>query len=183
MPRRGARLALGEPVSAELLDALIRSGEETGRIATGAGLLRLPGHAPRFSEAERSMWQSLLESYGEGAPRPILVAELARELQCSEAAVRAMLFRRRINGDVWQVSEARFMLREHVAALVAAAATLDAASASGFTAAQFRDATGVGRNFTIQLLEFFDRIGVTRRLGDLRRIRADYEVVVASGEM
>ena len=113
----------------------------------------------------------------------ILVAELARELQRSEAAVRAMLFRRRINGDVWQVSEARFMLREHVAALVAAAAALDAAAASGFTAAQFRDATGVGRNFTIQLLEFFDRIGVTLRLGDLRRIRADYEVVVASGEM
>lgn len=183
MTRRGARLALGEPVSAELLDALIRGGEETGRIAGGAGLLRLPGHAPRFSDAERAMWQSLLESYGEGAPRPILVAELARELQRSEAAVRAMLFRRRINGDVWQVSEARFMLREHVAALVAAAAALDAAAASGFTAAQFRDATGVGRNFTIQLLEFFDRIGVTLRLGDLRRIRADYEVVVASGEM
>ena len=38
------------------------------------------------------------------------------------------------------------------------------------TAAQFRDQLGNGRKVAIQILEFFDRHGVTFRRGDLRRI-------------
>ena len=83
---------------------------------------------------------------------------------------RAMLFRRRENGDLWAVTESKFMLREHIAALAASAADLASRSDAGFTAAQFRDATGIGRNFVIQLLEFFDRIGVTARRGAARII-------------
>ena len=39
-----------------------------------------------------------------------------------------------------------------------------------FTAAQFRDRLDNGRKVAIQILEFFDRHGVTMRRGDLRRI-------------
>ena len=39
-----------------------------------------------------------------------------------------------------------------------------------FTAAQFRDRVDNGRKVAIQILEFFDRHGVTLRRGDLRRI-------------
>ena len=46
-----------------------------------------------------------------------------------------------------------------------------AASASGqFTAAQLRDRLDNGRKVAIQILEFFDRHGVTLRRGDLRHI-------------
>ena len=41
-------------------------------------------------------------------------------------------------------------------------------------------AVGSGRNLAIQVLEFFVSIGVTRRNGDLRKIRPDYELVVGS---
>ncbi|MCZ2103751.1 MAG: SelB C-terminal domain-containing protein, partial [Burkholderiales bacterium] len=40
-------------------------------------------------------------------------------------------------------------------------------------AAQFRDATGLGRKRAIQILEYFDRIGYTRRVGDMHKLRAD----------
>jgi selenocysteine-specific elongation factor len=36
------------------------------------------------------------------------------------------------------------------------------------TLPQFRDAIGTGREFTMQLLDYFDRAGVTRRQGDAR---------------
>jgi selenocysteine-specific elongation factor len=39
--------------------------------------------------------------------------------------------------------------------------------------AAFRDAVGLGRKRSIQILEYFDRIGLTRRLGDKRQIRLD----------
>ena len=42
--------------------------------------------------------------------------------------------------------------------------------AGAFTAAQFRDRVENGRKVAIQILEFFDRHGVTLRRGDLRRV-------------
>lgn len=40
-------------------------------------------------------------------------------------------------------------------------------------AAAFRDATGLGRKRAIQILEFFDRIGYTRRVRDAHLLRPD----------
>jgi selenocysteine-specific elongation factor len=41
------------------------------------------------------------------------------------------------------------------------------------TAAEFRDRLANGRKVAIQVLEFFDRAGVTVRTGDERRVRND----------
>ena len=40
-------------------------------------------------------------------------------------------------------------------------------------AAQFRDAAGLGRKRAIQILEYFDRVGLTRRVGDVHKLRAE----------
>jgi selenocysteine-specific elongation factor len=40
------------------------------------------------------------------------------------------------------------------------------------TAATFRDLLGISRKFSIALLDYFDRIGLTLRVGDARRLRA-----------
>jgi selenocysteine-specific elongation factor len=37
----------------------------------------------------------------------------------------------------------------------------------------FRDALGLGRKRCIQFLEYFDRLGLTRRSGEARQIRYD----------
>jgi selenocysteine-specific elongation factor len=44
------------------------------------------------------------------------------------------------------------------------------AEGGAFAAAQFRDRVANGRKVAIQILDFFDRHGVTLRKGDLRRI-------------
>jgi selenocysteine-specific elongation factor len=41
------------------------------------------------------------------------------------------------------------------------------------TAASFRDRLDNGRKVAIQILEFFDKAGVTVRSGDVRRVRQD----------
>ena len=41
------------------------------------------------------------------------------------------------------------------------------------TAASFRDRLDNGRKVAIQILEFFDKAGITVRVGDVRRVRAD----------
>jgi selenocysteine-specific elongation factor len=44
------------------------------------------------------------------------------------------------------------------------------------TAAGFRDLIGSSRKYTIPLLEFFDRDGLTIRIGDIRRLKSPSSV-------
>ncbi|MNY76882.1 Selenocysteine-specific elongation factor [compost metagenome] len=45
----------------------------------------------------------------------------------------------------------------------------------------FRDATGLGRKRAIQVLEFFDRVGYTRRVRDAHVLRAESAYAVTQG--
>lgn len=50
------------------------------------------------------------------------------------------------------------------------------------TVAKFRDASGLGRKRAVQMLEFFDRIGLCRRVGDTHVLRLESEVFKGSPE-
>jgi selenocysteine-specific elongation factor len=182
MPRRIARIALGEPVSPELFASLLGALASAGKVESHGALVRLSGHSAGFSAMEEDVWRQVLARSNTDEPRPINLTEISRELELSEAALGAVLQRRSASGDLWKVTDNRFMLRDHIANLVALAAELGANSPAGFTAGTFRDASGIGRNFVIVLLEFFDRIGVTRRVGSCRKLRADWQAVVGTAE-
>ena len=72
-------------------------------------------------------------------------------------------------GRVARVADNRFFLPETLAQLAEIARELaDGSPAGAFTAAAFKDRSGVGRNLTIQILEYLDKMGATRRQGDAR---------------
>ena len=75
-------------------------------------------------------------------------------------------------GKVDEVAHDHFFLRETVAEMVDDRQRhwRSRREAGQFIAAQFRDRLDNGRKVAIQILEFFDRHGVTLRRGDLRRI-------------
>ena len=41
-------------------------------------------------------------------------------------------------------------------------------------------ATGLGRSLAIEILEFFDTLGVTQRLGDMRKMRKDFVPILGA---
>ena len=64
--------------------------------------------------------------------------------------------------------------RRYAAEFIAIVQTTAQHSADGkFVAAQVRDRTDIGRTRVIQILECFDRLGLTRRQGDLRTLRSN----------
>ncbi|MBM3561280.1 MAG: hypothetical protein FJX53_15680 [Alphaproteobacteria bacterium] len=71
-------------------------------------------------------------------------------------------------GWLFRVADNRYFPPTALAELAAMVEEL-AANGEGFNAAQYRDRSSVGRNVAIELLEFFDRIGFTHRIGELRR--------------
>jgi selenocysteine-specific elongation factor len=75
------------------------------------------------------------------------------------------------------VADNRFFLPETLAHLAEIARELADGSPDGtFTAATFKDRSGVGRNLTIRILEYLDKMGATRRTGDARTVLRGGEV-------
>jgi selenocysteine-specific elongation factor len=74
-------------------------------------------------------------------------------------------------GLLLRVAPNRFYLPSGVIALGDIAAALAAESDEGtFIVAAFNQRSGIGRNVTIQVLEYLDKIGVTRRAGEPRHV-------------
>jgi selenocysteine-specific elongation factor len=75
-------------------------------------------------------------------------------------------------GQVVRVSDKRYFMPEVVRELVQFVEALVAADPAGqFSVKAYRDKAAIGRNAAIEILEYFDRVGYTRRLDQVRQIR------------
>ncbi|HJU16194.1 MAG TPA: SelB C-terminal domain-containing protein, partial [Stellaceae bacterium] len=126
-------------------------------------------HRPRLAAADERLWERVHPLIAAGGLRPPRVRELAQALALDATALDRFLARAERFGRVAKVADNRYFLPETVAALADIARELAASSPAGtFTAATFKDRSGVGRNLAIEILEFLDRIGATRRVGEAR---------------
>jgi selenocysteine-specific elongation factor len=132
--------------------------------------VRLPRHEARLTAHDERMW-AVVEPLLSGSERfrPPRVRDIAAAADLAEAEVRRLLKLAGRMGRVDEIAHDHFFLRPTVAEMVEIAQTIVAANGE-FTAGQFRDHLSNGRKVAIQILEFFDRHGVTLRRGDLRRM-------------
>jgi selenocysteine-specific elongation factor len=162
--RRFSGTALDRPTFISLLDELLASGA----IAASGPWLHLPDHQVRLSEDDEALWQHLQPLFEQAGFDPPWVRDLGHD----EAVVRLLLCKMARLGLVHQVVRDLFytdtMIRRLAAMLVQLAAQNPVIQVTAF-----RDAVGLGRKRSIQILEYFDRIGLTRRFGDKRHIRLD----------
>jgi selenocysteine-specific elongation factor len=180
---RVLRSRVAPSMSSETFLAIQRGLLEQRSIESVGHLLRLPGHVAGTRAADRVLWEKLQPLLRDQGLQPITAAQLAQQLRMSEPTVKALLYRLRAEGEVWRITDERFLPRERVAQLAATAELLVTRSGGkGFTAAEYRDAIGTGRTFAIQILEAFDATGVTRRSSDLRRMQPDFALVVGSAQ-
>ncbi|WP_020178382.1 selenocysteine-specific translation elongation factor [Methylopila sp. M107] len=166
------RLSVEPRLAAPAFLAAIGALQREGAISADGAWIRLPGHIARLGESDEAIWAGAAPRLaGEVRFRPPRVRDLAGDLGEDEADVRRALKLVGRLGRVDEVAHDHFFLRETVAEMVEIAADIVAADPSGVvTAAKFRDRMDNGRKVAIQILEFFDRHGVTIRRGDERRI-------------
>ncbi|WP_150298790.1 selenocysteine-specific translation elongation factor [Pseudomonas profundi] len=166
--RRYAMPGLERPVFVALLESLLAAG----RIEASGPWLHQPGHRVRLTADEERLQSQIWPLLEEGGYDPPWVRDLARTLEREESEVRLLLRKLARLGQLQQVVKDLFYPEGTLRSLAAAA--MELARRNGVIAtADFRDRIGLGRKRSIQLLEHFDRIGLTRRVGDLRRIRPD----------
>jgi selenocysteine-specific elongation factor len=178
MEVRDLHRAVSSPLALEPLTAVLRELASAGRIVLRNGLASPPRHDATANPADDRLWARVAPLLQDGGFSPPTCAELAQALRANPAALSDFLHRKSKTGELCKVGDDRFYTRRNVARLAAVAQRVAGAKADGlFTAAEFRDAAGIGRRLSIKVLEFLDGAGVTRRVGDARRFRADRAAV------
>jgi selenocysteine-specific elongation factor len=172
--RRLSLPRLPEPLFAALLARL----QQQGRVQQRGSFVHLAEHGLKLSAVDERIAQKiaprLLEAGFEGA----WARDLARDCAESEPLLRTAIARLAQRGEVHQVVRDLVYAPAVLQRLAALARRVAAERGGEVTAAAFRDATALGRKRAIQVLEYFDRVGLLRRVGDVHRLRSDTRVFV-----
>jgi len=167
--RRLAAPRLPEPLWRALLAALVSAGE----VAVRGSFVHLPERGLRLSAADQRLAQKINPLLAAAGFEGSWARDLARATNESEALMRTTLARLASGGELHQVVKDLFYPTDCMMKLAALARGVAAEHGGEVTAGTFRDATGLGRKRAIQLLEYFDHIGLLRRVGDVHRLRSD----------
>jgi selenocysteine-specific elongation factor len=165
------RIALPD-MPAALWRALIDELARERLVLLSGAWLHLPEHSATLSESDQTLARKLQPLIAAGRFDPPWVRDLAAAVHEPEDRVREVLRKQVRQGGVYQVVRDLFYDRERIAELaeIVGAATR---AQGDINAARFRDTLGTGRKRAIQILEFFDRVGYTRRVRDAHVLRAD----------
>jgi selenocysteine-specific elongation factor len=153
---------------ADLIDEMLADGTLVRRGA----FLALPSHRAELGKDERVRWEKIKPLLMESRFDPPRVRDIAKITGIVEGEVRTLLKRVARVGEVTLVALDHFFLTEAVAQMADFAAELIVQHGAA-RAAEFRDRIGTGRKVAIQILEFFDRVGFTRRIRDDHLMRRD----------
>jgi selenocysteine-specific elongation factor len=167
--RAGARAG---DAAAHLLQASLASAVAQGALVRDGLRHRRPQHRPVLAADDAALLQRATPLLQAGGLRPPIHGELALQLGLPLPQLQAGLARLVERGLLVAVAPNRAYLPEAVAGLVAEARALAAASPDGaYDAAAYRDRTGIGRNLSVQVIEFLDRAGITRFDGRRHHLR------------
>lgn len=170
--REKLRLSLTPRLPKEAFLTLLRSEAGAGRIVLDGAFVRLPGHEVKLSPEDDALWRQIEPRLlGAERFRPPRVRDFASELGLDEREVRRVLRLTQKLGRTDQIARDHFFAREVTREMVAILHDIAGQADDGwFTAPAFRDRVQNGRKVAIEILDFFDRLGLTLRRGDLRRI-------------
>ena len=167
---RSGHLAAGQHGDVELVTDEPLCARHGDHIVAGA--YHPPGHLASLPAAEQALLNRVR------APLDVdqtpSVGDLAKKLHMPHAELDSGLKSLARRGLLVQVSAKRFYWPERLARVADYAAAL--AARAPFTVRDFRDASGIGRNIAIEVLEYLDDKGFTRRTGDTRIVVKTFEL-------
>lgn len=134
-------------------------------------LLRLAGHRVRLSGEEKVLMEKIKRLLGEQPLAPPDLKEIEKQAGVPRNRLAEILRLLERDGEIVRVASDMYFLTasiDHLRQILQKYLR----EKGEMTAAAFRDLIGSSRKYTIPLLEFFDRDGLTIRIGDIRRLKA-----------
>jgi selenocysteine-specific elongation factor len=171
-PRKEEALSyMGRDVVKAVAQACLTEAMTENRVVADGACIRLSTHRPHLAAEDHDLWIKVHPLLERAQLRPPHVGALAAQLAMSREDMEHCLLRFEQFGLLTRVARNRFFLPDTIDRFRDIANNLMQASDDQcFTAAAFSQTTGVGRNLSIQILEHLDAVGVTKRLGERRRL-------------
>jgi selenocysteine-specific elongation factor len=169
IPRAQLAAALPDLANGSLAAGLLDRLAALGKIVAGPRSIALKGHEPKLSQAEHKLKNELADAIKAGGMSPPDAAELTASAGQRGPVVAELLALLCDEERLVEISSTLFFdtdceleLRRRVYDRLQGGATI--------TMAELRDLLGTTRKYAVPLGEYLDRIGLTKREGDLRRL-------------
>ena len=150
-----------------IIEAVLNSLHQSGRIRLTAKSIAMVGCGPKLSQNERKLLATLITQYRDAGLGTPTVKEAQQRAKKNQDSVPQLIALAANDGDLVEITSDYFV---HTEVLDQVQQTLRGtiSPAEGVTMSQIRECLSTTRKFAIPLCEYFDRIGFTRRDGDIR---------------
>ncbi|MEN6577010.1 MAG: selenocysteine-specific translation elongation factor [Phycisphaerales bacterium] len=157
-------------VRKEVFDVLIERLRSEGKLVERKGCLALPEHREQFNDAEQQLLHNvefMFKSHPFDPPGPQEVADKTRATPAQvQRAIRILVEQQRlvrVEQDLYFHAEAVATARQRLIAHIK--------EHNGLESVQFKYVLNTTRKYAIPLLDYFDKIGLTRRVGYTRLLK------------
>lgn len=147
---------------AELLAELVAAG----KLSTGSGRYQPAQHKVLLSDSEQQLYDRVRPLLDQSQPPSL--GDMAKQFRLGVGDLAKRLHPLVAKKYLLRISDTRYYLPAQLESMAELALNLNADGP--FTVRQYRDASGIGRNVAIEVLEYFDRVGFTRRDEQTRKV-------------
>ncbi len=150
-----------------LVQTLLAELQRQDRVRIAPAGVALRGHGPQLSKGEQKLLDQMVETYQHASLQPPSVKDLQASATKNRAAVPQLVELAAAEGRLVKVTSEMYL---HADAEQRMREILEVSFAQTpeLTVGQIRDLLEVSRKQAIPLCEYLDRIGFTRRVGDVR---------------
>jgi len=164
------RMRVAPALTPRTFRAVVERLERDGTLAREGSLVRLSSHTVSLDDDAQRLAASITNLLGAAPLTPPNLAEIERALGVTGATLADIIRMMERNHSIVRVGSDVYFLKRTLAE-IEQAVTQEFATRGDLTPAAFRDRFGTSRKYTIPLLEYFDRVGVTIRIGDVRKLK------------
>ena len=172
--------ALADLENDALVSAIIERLRANGRLVGDARSIALSGHEPKLSQGERKLKKEIVEAYHSGGFTPPDLSDWTTRAGPRASTVPDLLALLRDEEQLVEVAPGLYLDHEFEAEM-RRRVNDRLSEGPGMTMAELRDLLGTSRKFAVPLAEYLDRIGLTRREGDLRTLARPVSHLVEPG--
>jgi len=162
---------LGYQLSPKIFRVVVDLFSKEKLIAKEENLLRLASHRVQLGGQEKVLMDKIKKILGEQPLAPPDLKEVEKQAGVPRNRLSEVIRLLERDGAVVRITTEMYFLASSIEQLRGTLVQF-LTDKGEMNAAAFRDLIGSSRKYTIPLLEYFDRVGLTIRIGDIRRLKA-----------
>jgi selenocysteine-specific elongation factor len=170
MPKEELKSRLPSSVDIKLFMLVLQQMGKTEAITVEEDIVRLSAHRVALGVDQRALRENILNAYARGGLTPPYFKDLCQEWNTPVDQARQVLALLVDEGLMLKIKEDLYYHHQPIAELKQKLIEY-LTTHEEISTPQFKDMTGASRKFVIPLIEFFDGIQLTIRIGDMRKLR------------